>query len=553
MIFRIQIAIFVETKRYHMAFLRVENKKSGTYLRIVESYKDKGKAKHRTLHSLGKVEDYPPSQLESIAKKLLECTGLNMKEIVSGSFEEVARVNYGYALIIKAIWKLFNMNQFVAKVNVRSRVKFDWMQALQIMIAERINAPVSKRQTYFNQEEYIGFGDEETDLQHFYRTMDLLSTHQDLLKEHLFTQQQNLFSQQLDVVFYDVTTLYFDSQKEDEDSIRQKGYSKDGKAHKTQVVLGLLVDKMRNPITYNIYRGNTYEGGTMIDALAEIKQKFNIDNVVAVADSAMIDKDNREYMQGAEIDYILGDRLKNLPVQIQQKLIDKENHKQWSATTNKDEHSYIEVPYEDRLIICTYSAKRARKDKAERDKLIAKAEMWLAEPGKYKQVKKRGAGRFISTDEEGSPIKLDIEKIAQDAKYDGFKAVSTTTKFKPQEVISKYAGLFEVEHAFRTLKSQLKVRPVYHWNNQRIEGHIAMCFVAYTFLNYLRNISGLQYRGIVKSLDRMQMSVIKEDKSNEQVYMRANLKESGLNLLDRLKIAIPKTTTSQRSINQMFK
>ncbi len=536
-----------------MAFLRVENKKSGTYLRIVESYKDNGKPKHRTLHSLGKVEDYPPSQLESIANKLLECAGLSMKDIVADSFEEVARVNYGYALIIKAIWKLFNMNQFVAMVNIRSRVKFDWMQSLQVMISERINDPVSKRQTYFNQEEYIGFGEEDMDLQHFYRTMDLLSSHQELLKEHLFVQQQNLFSQELDVVFYDVTTLYFDSQKENEASIRQKGYSKDGKAHKTQVVLGLLVDKMRNPITYNIYRGNTYEGGTMIDALKDIKQKFTIDNVIAVADSAMIDKDNREYMHESEIDYILGDRLKNLPVKIQQKLIDRENHKQWNGLTNKDEFSYIEINYQGRTIICTYSAKRARKDKAERDKLIAKAEKWLSEPGKYKQVKKKGAGRFISADEEGSPIKLNFEKIEQDAKFDGFKAVSTTTSLKPEEVISKYADLFEVEHAFRTLKSQLKVRPVYHWNNQRIEGHIAMCFIAYTFLNYLRNTSGLQYREIVKALDRMQMSVIKEDKSDNLVYMRANPRQAELTLLDKLKLATPKTTTSQKSINQMFK
>lgn len=103
-----------------MAFLRVENKKSGTYLRIVESYKDNGKPRHRTLHSLGKVEDYPASQLEKIAKKLLECVGLSMEDVVADSFEEVARVNYGYALIIKKLWKLFDMNTFVARVNPKN-------------------------------------------------------------------------------------------------------------------------------------------------------------------------------------------------------------------------------------------------------------------------------------------------------------------------------------------------------------------------------------------------------------------------------------------------
>lgn len=535
-----------------MAFLRVENKKSGTYLRIVESYKDNGKPKHRTLHSLGKVEDYPASQLENIAKKLLECIGLNIEDVVAGSFEERARVNYGYALIIKKLWKLFDMNAFVAKVNMQSKVKFDWMQALQIMVAERINDPSSKRQNFFNQEEYIGFGETETGLQHFYRTMDLLSKHRGLLKEHLFEQQRHLFSQELDVVFYDVTTLYFDSQKEDGNSIRQKGYSKDGKAHKTQVVMGLLVDKLRNPITYNIYRGNTYEGGTMADALKEIKQNHDIGNVVAVADSAMIDKDNRDYMQGSGIGYILGDRLKNLPAKVQAVLLDKENHIQLKPPTDKEPFSYATTAYQGRKIICTYSAKRARKDKAEREKLIAKANKWLETPSTYKQVKKRGAGRFIATGDGGKPIKLDTEKIERDEKYDGFKAISTTTGLEPLEVVSKYSDLFEVEHAFRTLKSQLKVRPVYHWNNQRIEGHIAMCFVAYAFLNYLRNITALQLKDIVKSIDKMQMSLIKEDKSEDLVYMRADLKENELTICNKLKIAVPKTITPQKSIYQLF-
>ena len=102
-----------------------------------------------------------------------------------------------------------------------------------------------------------------------------------------------------------------------------------------------------------------------------------------------------------------------------------------------------------------------------RQKLIDKANKWLEEPSKYNSVKKRGAGRFISTNAEGSPIKLDLEKIKQDERYDGYKAISTTTDESVEVVLTKYRDLFEVEHSFRALKSQLEIRPVFHWDRQK--------------------------------------------------------------------------------------
>ena len=379
--------------------------------------------KHKTLYSLGKAEDYSPDQLERIAKKLLELVGKKIEDIVGDSFHELGRYNYGYALIIQYLWKTFNINHLVRVINTKMRIKFSWQEALQIMIAERINEPCSKLQCSFNQSEYIGFSDTIIPLHHFYRTLDVLCAQEDLIKKHLFSQQRNLFSTVLDVVFYDVTTLYFESQIEQEEALRQKGYSKDGKAHKTQVVLGLLVDKNRNPISYQVYQGNTYEGGTMIDALNKMKQQFTIDRVVVVADSAMIDKDNRDFMVSNQIDYIIGDSIKSLPKIIKAKLIDKDAHTFIHSST-KETFTYREVCYKSRRIICTYSSKRARKDAHEREKLIAKANKWLEEPSKYKQVKKRGAGRFISTTKEGEPIEIDNQRINEDAKYDGFKALA---------------------------------------------------------------------------------------------------------------------------------
>lgn len=534
-----------------MAFLRSEKKKSGTYLRIIQSYKEDGKSKHKTLYSLGKVEDYTADQLERIAKKLMSLAGRDISNLISDELHELGRYNYGYALVIQKLWTTFNFTQLVRKIQVKSRVKFDWQAALQLMIGERINEPCSKRQVSFNQEEYMGFSDQSIGLHHFYRTLDLLSSHEELIKKHLFTQQRSLFSNVLDVVFYDVTTLYFDSHVEEEEALRQKGYSKDGKAHKTQIVLGLLVDKSRNPISYQIYRGNTYEGGTMIDALKKMQKQFTVDRVIVVADSAMIDKENRNFMVDQGIDYIIGDSIKTLGKAITDKLLDTTHHKAVFADSDKS-FTYRELTYKGRRIICTYSEKRARKDAHQRQVLIDKANKWLENPSKYKQVKKRGAGRFISTSDQGQPIGLDFDRINKDAKYDGFKAIASTTQLTIEQILSKYSDLFEVEHTFRALKSQLEIRPVFHWNDKRIAGHICMCFIAYTFINHLRNLSKLQYRTLIKALDQMQLSHIMDDKTNKSFYIRSKINEEQQVIIDRLKLIVPNDSNPQNTVNQYF-
>ena len=325
-----------------MAFLRAEKKASGTYLRIIQSYKLDGKSKHKTLYSLGKLEDYDIDPLERIANKILELIGKKVDILDSGHLNELGRYNYGYALVVNKLWDIFDLDKLGKVITYRHRVRFDWQTIFRFMIAERINEPCSKLQSSFNHSEYLGFGDTQIPLHQFYRTLDLLSEEEDFIKQHLFSQQRSLFSTVLDVVFYDVTTLYFESQIEQDDALRQKGYSKDGKAHKTQLVLGLLVDKNRNPISYQIYQGNTYEGSTMIDALNTMKQQFTIDRVVVVADTAMIDKENRNFMVNHQIDYIIGDSIKTLPKAIKTTLINKANHHPVQGLS-KETFSYSEL------------------------------------------------------------------------------------------------------------------------------------------------------------------------------------------------------------------
>ena len=158
-------------------------------------------------------------------------------------------------------------------------------------------------------------------------------------------------------------------------------------------------------------------------------------------------------------------------------------------------------------------------------KTHCKAQKWVDNPSQYKQAKTKGAAKYIIANSEDTP-EINLEKINNDAKYDGFKAIATSSNLEIAVLLEKYKDLWQVERTFRTLKKSIShTCPMFHWTNKRIEGHIAMCFVAFTFLNYLRNtVKTLSQKQIIKALDRMQLSAIQSgDDSEEMVYMRSKI------------------------------
>jgi transposase len=510
-----------------MAFLKIEKKSSGTYLRIVESYRDvAGVCRQRILHSLGKVQDYTPEQLRTIGIKLYELGGGDIKALLEGSLEELGRFNYGYYQVYNKAFQHYGLDKLMDRIAKKSRLSYDFKDAVLLMLLERLQSPCSKRSNYIHQSDYTGL--EPVYLQHLYRSLDHLARNSALIQQHIFHTGRDLFNSELDVVFYDVTTLYFESTEESEQenkTLRRKGFSKDGKHAETQILFCMLIDKDKRPIAYQIFKGNTYEGHTLAQAIKQLRQRYHINKIIVVADRGMMNKENLDEITGNGFEFIVGERLKNLPAGIKEQLINLNNYTQeWRYNDENNEIvvlRYTTIQYQNKTIIATYSDKRAAKDKYDRERLLEKTKILLTKPEQLQSKAKRHFLKQTTTQR----YEIDKEKIQASERYDGFLAISANNKNLPVgEILDHYKHLFKIEHAFRTFKSHLEIRPIFHWTDKRIEGHICLCYLTYTLQHFvLQKLSKFPIpmtENILREMmDKMQVSLLQHN--NEKIYLRS--------------------------------
>lgn len=507
-----------------MSFLRVEKKPSGTYLRILESYRnEQGVSKHRIIHTLGKIEDYTPDQLRSIGIKLFELGGGEVKALLQGGLTELGRFNYGYQQIFGKAFEHYSLGDVFRRIAKSSKLQFCLCNTIFLMLLERLQAPCSKLRSYHNQTEYLNLP--QVSLHHLYRALDKLDAHSNLIQKQIFQTGRDLFNQQLDVVFYDVTTLYFESEKEKQGSLRQKGFNKDGKIGNTQVLFCMLIDAHKNPIGYRIFEGDTYEGHTFEKALEDLKNEYSIAKVIVVADRGMLSKHNIELTTKNGYEFILGERIKSLPKKIKAPLLNKATYKhEWIYTDNEGEQvciKYQTIVHDGKTIIATYSEKRAKKDKQDREDRLETANTLLQNTA----LITKKAQRFYLRQTQPGSYELNETKVKADEQYDGILAISTNnTTLATIDILDQYKQLYKIEHTFRTFKSHLEVRPMFHWTDTRIRGHICLCYIAFTLLNFTlqkanKTKKAFNENTLRKTLDKMQLSLLQHN--NEKIYLRS--------------------------------
>jgi transposase len=224
------------------------------------------------------------------------------------------------------------------------------------------------------------------------------------------------------------------------------------------------------PLAYEIFDGKKFEGHTMLPVIEAFKTKYKIQKIVIIADSGLLSADNIEQLQTKEYEYILGARIKSEKQSIKQQIFSLGLKNGESSMIHKDENTHL---------IVSYSDSRARKDKSNRERGLKKLEKQI-QSGKLTKsnINNRGYNKYLKFEGEIS-VSIDNDKFDLDSQWDGLKGYMTNTKLSKQEVIENYGHLWKIEKAFRISKHDLRIRPIFHRLQRRIEAHICIAFTAY--------------------------------------------------------------------------
>jgi transposase len=439
---------------------------------------DKSRGKYKLIKTLGSSSD------PQVVQKLVEqgkgwiSNYLGHQDLFKLKVEEELELNQAEYFLSSIENVSINGGQLLFE-KVYKSIGFDAVNddILKYLVMARLSQPLSKLASV----EYIkSYYDEDIQLHKIYRYMDkLYNTQQDKIQQISVAHTQKILGNEIGLLFYDVTTLYFETDKTDE--LRETGFSKEGKHSHPQIVLGLLVSKAGYPLSYSIFNGSQFEGRTMLPIIEDFISRFKLKNFVVVADSGMMNNTNIMLLEHSNYKYIIGARIKN-----ENKVI-----KEWILSLKKDNGAFYEMKKETNRLIVSYSEKRAKKDKSNREKGIKRLKDAFKNGKLTKEkINNRGYNKFLEIKDKIEVI-INEAKIKEDEEWDGLKGYVTNTDLSMQDVYDQYSALWIIEKAFRVTKSTLETRPIFHFSPRRIEAHICICFVAYKVYKELERIVGI--------------------------------------------------------------
>lgn len=380
----------------------------------------------------------------------------------------------------------------------------------------RLIEPCSKLRSIVLLKRYFGIQYAERTV---YRTLPRLKERKAEAEKIAVACATKLLGEDLRLVLYDVTTLYFETF--DADSLRIPGFSKDSKSQQPQIVVGLLVTKEGFPLGSEVFKGNTFEGKTMIPVLEAFAQAHGITTPTVVADAAMLSRGNIQELKERGMSYIVGGRLGNAKPTLVKEVSESLGQKDGATERRTTDHGDL---------ICAFSAKRYRKDKAEMERQIEKAKSFVSrrEPGKRaKFVKRSGKDGY----------ELDSALIEKQKRLLGLKGYYTNipaAQLPDKDVIARYRDLWHVEQAFRVAKSDLATRPIFHRKEDAVKAHMVVCFVALAIGKYLEIATGLSVRKIVDALWSVTDAKIVDSAAGETITLRSEIGDEAKWLIERL-------------------
>lgn len=541
-------------------FIRTQTNGDRTYLLLVENERVDGRLIQRVLHRLGRLDELRASgQLDTLLKSLgrLSDKLLVLDAHARGESVTTKTVGVGPALIVERLWHECGIAQVLTDLLGARRFDFSVERAIFLTVLHRLMAPGSDRAAERWRHDYAIAGTDDLELHQLYRAMAWLGaplpetqqtgatpfaprTTKDLIEEALFARRRDLFSR-LDVVFFDTTSLYFHGAGGE--TLGRHGHSRDHRPDLKQMVVGMLLDGEGRPVCTELWPGNTTDVTTLIPVVDRLKQTFQVGEICVVADRGMISAKTIDALEARGWSYILGVRMRSSK-EAQAIAANDEGHYRTvfaRRSTSKDPAPLRvkQIWRDDRRYLVCLNADEAKKDRHDREAIVAALEKALAQ-GDKSLVGNKGFRRFLKT--QGTRFAIDPTKIEADARYDGKWVLRTNTGLAMDVAALAYKHLWMVEGIFRSMKSLLETRPIYHQKDATIRGHVFCSFLALLVRQELeRRLEQqgwtLEWADIVRDLDHFAETTIVVD---EKPYViRSEIKGTLGKVFQAAGVAIP--------------
>jgi transposase len=511
-----------------------------------------GQPRADVLYSFGRADSLDVDAIRRLTKSLSRFLSPEEALKIQGATDGDTPLRFigsypmGGAYLLRALWEQLGipdaLSQCMKDRSFTSPV--EW--AAFAMTANRALAPDSKRGVEEWVREDVALGNPESiELQHLYRAMDVLLEYREVIHKEVFFAVADLLNLEVDLIFFDTTSTYFEMDEEDEDGLRQYGHSKDHRPDLPQVVIGLAVTKEGIPVKCWTMPGHTSDMKT-VETIKNDLLGWKLGRCIWVMDRGMNSEENRLILQKAGGHYIIGEKLRD----------NQEVHREVLAkrgrfTAIRENLEIKEVIVGDgerrRRFVLVHNPEEARKDKITREKTLKKIDEALKSIGEQegKCHKKsvctlrshRTMGRYLRQLKTGE-IKIDKGKIKEEAHLDGKYIISTSDDtLSPEDVALGYKQLMEVERAFRTLKTTLDLRPVYHRKDERIQAHVFLCFLALLLVRIAERKTNMTWDRIKAQMERLHLGEFFS--KDGRVLQATELTPEQLNILKLLKIPPP--------------
>jgi transposase len=546
-------------------FFRTKTSGSRSYLQIVENRWEDGRTRQRVVVTLGRLDQLQQDgRLDALLASgaRLSRSVLLLSAHTKGQLPTITTQRIGPALIFQRLWQQTGCQRVIEQLLDGRRFEYDVERAIFLTVLHRLFAPGSDRAADKWKTDYQIDGCEPLQLHHLYRAMAWLGEElpqdqqkdktpfaprciKDRIEEGVFNHHRDLFTD-LQLVFFDTTSIYFEG--EGGQDIGQRGFSKDHRPDLYQMVVGAVLDGQGRPICCELWPGNTTDVTTLIPVVDRLRSRFGVRRVCVVADRGMISRETIEALERDERgwQYILGARMRSQN-EVKDEVLSRAGryrvvHPPRIKSDDPSPLKVKEVWVDERRYVVCLNEDEARKDAADRETIVMALREQLRS-GDKALVGNKGYRRYLSGSD--SPhFRIDEAKIVEDARYDGKWVLRTNTDLDSAEVALQYKQLWMVEHWFRSCKSLLQTRPIFHRCDETIRGHVFCSFLALVLRQELQ--SRLEERGhelewadVIGDLDRLQMVEVEQD--GKRFLLRSEVQGSCGKVFQAVGVAVPPT------------